>query len=424
MSIGTTLIAALVDSSDGLSHVIRLGLGPELFKGNDESLCWTLVHGFVVKYGSLPSRALFESQNIELPVSHPEPIDWYADQVRNRHTHLTLKQTLLDVQEYLNNDKPQQGLHTLEAAVLALTKTQQKSKLVDFAKEGAEIIAQALKQKKLDTGLEGIKFGWPTLDAMADGLMGGDLVSIIGRPGAGKTIAMLYTASYAWNIQGKKVMFVSMEMKPLLISQRLAALNTKKPITSLKKGELSTAAEKDLMSKLESYKEKNQFWVVDGALTATMREIILLARMLKPDVVWIDGAYLVRGEKSYQQRWDRITDVVEKAKGDLAEALNIPVVISFQFNRQQKKGQKGTLDNIAYADAVGQLSSVILGLGLADDEDSVESLYKRQVEVLKGRNGEIGSFNIRWQFDSPAPDFMNFSEVKSVSQEDLVFGVD
>jgi len=136
---------------------------------------------------------------------------------------------------------------------------------------------------------------------------------------------------------------------------------------------------------------------------------VLLSRQLKPGVVFIDGAYLLRST-SRVPRWERLTENAERLKGELAEALNIPVVISYQFNREVKKGAKAEnvgLENIAYTDAIGQLSSVVLGL-LQDE--SVETLMRRRIEILKGRNGEQGSFEVHWIFDT-GPNFMDFSEV-------------
>lgn len=416
------LIASLVDSPLGFADYIRLALTADLFRGPDEQKQWEILSVSAKSYGALPSRAQFETAGVALPTSHPDPLDWYADQLRERHAALMLKQTIQDVSECLNADNVKKAHDTLTDAAVAMTKSKHKSKIVNFAQAGASIIAAELAAKKLQGDDHGIKFGWQTLDAMADGLVGGDLITIVGRPGQGKTYAMLYTASHAWLKQGRSVMFVSMEMKPLPIIQRLAALNATKSITKLKKAELSTKAEADLMLKLESYKYAKDFWVIDGALAATVDDIILMGRQLKPEVMWVDGGYLVKSNNSHQKTWERVTEVCEGLKSGVADALNIPVVCSFQFNRQQKKGDKGSLDNIAYSDAVGQISSVILGMGLADDEQNVESLYKRKVEVLKGRNGEVGSFDINWKFDI-GPNFMDFSEIKSLGDGDLAYGV-
>jgi len=58
---------------------------------------------------------------------------------------------------------------------------------------------------------------------------------------------------------------------------------------------------------------------------------------------------------------------------------------------------------IGYSDAIGQISSIVLGLF---QEDSPETIQSRKVNVMKGRNGEIGELRIAWDFID-----MDFSQV-------------
>ena len=61
---------------------------------------------------------------------------------------------------------------------------------------------------------------------MSGGLTGGDVVSVVGRPGMGKTYLALHAMLHAWG-QGLTTLFVSMEMKVTPIAQRLASMYTK-----------------------------------------------------------------------------------------------------------------------------------------------------------------------------------------------------
>jgi hypothetical protein len=114
---------------------------------------------------------------------------------------------------------------------------------------------------------------------------------------------------------------------------------------------------------------------------------------------------------------------VEDIKQHLAEGLNIPVVQSFQFNREASKKNMGEvgLENIAGSDAIGQLSSVVLGLF---EDEGIETALQRKIRVLKGRNGEQGEFSINWRFgglgkwieedhhtDKNTSNIMNFTEI-------------
>ena len=225
---------------------------------------------------------------------------------------------------------------------------------------------------------------------------------------SGKTYNMIYGALHTWKT-GKTPLFVSMEMKPLPIIQRVAAIDTTTAITEIRQGTMSTAKGKAMQGKLQANKDKHPFWIIDGSLASKMGDLVMYATQFSPDVVFIDGAYLIQADNPKMPRWERVTSNAERIKSDIAEALNIPVVISYQFNRDSVKGKNDpALHNIAYTDAIGQLSSLVLGLL---EEDTVETLVRRRVSILKGRNGEIGEFFIRWIFDAPGPDYMDFSEI-------------
>jgi replicative DNA helicase len=253
---------------------------------------------------------------------------------------------------------------------------------------------------------------------MSGGLSGGDLLVFVGRPGAGKTYLMLYTALEAWKC-GQVPMFVSMEMKPLLIAQRLAAMATRKSITQLRHADMSNWAVADMHEQLQLLAQRKQpFWLIDGALSATVDDLLLMVRQLQPSVLYVDGAYLIRTAGWRNSKWERLAEIIERLKSEVAEQMNIPVLVSYQFNRGATKKSTEILgvEDIGGTDVIGQLASVVLGLL---QEQGVETLRQRRVQILKGRSGESGLFNICWNFDT-GPDYMNFREITTAQAgEDL-----
>jgi replicative DNA helicase len=313
------------------------------------------------------------------------------------------------------DDKPVSALGRLSGTMQLCQMLIERNRVVDLAQESLSVVKGEYVLRKSGGDDYGLKFGWPTLDNMTGGLMGGDLITIVGRPGAGKTYLMMHGANTAWR-SGKIPLFVSMEMKPLQIMQRASAMLARFPITGIKHATLETKQETALWKKLAELKKSNfPYWVIDGALTSTVDDIIMLTKQLNPSAVYVDGAYLLRGGSFKQSRWERLTENAERLKGEVAEAMNIPVCLSYQFNREVKKGAKPQsvgLENIAYTDALGQLSSVVLGM-LQDQ--GTETLTQRRIEILKGRNGEEGNFLINWRFDQ-GPDYMNFAEILPPSE--------
>jgi replicative DNA helicase len=277
---------------------------------------------------------------------------------------------------------------------------------VDY-REAYDLIMSAYVAKATAGNNMGLMLGWPTLDKMTGGLSIGDLISFIGRPAMGKSWFMLYMALHAWS-QGKVPMFVSMEMQPLIIQQRLLAIQAELPFSGLRDGALTTADYKKMKTLMLANKHgTTPFHVIDGNLTATVSDIYTLARQLKPDLVIIDGAYLLK-HPTERDRFKRVAENADLIKQQICALA--PTLCSWQFARPQKGNKSSkvkeapTLDDIGYTDAIGQLSALVCGIM---QPESAETTKQREVLILKGRNGEAGQFNVNWDFDFTT----NFSEV-------------
>jgi hypothetical protein len=103
-------------------------------------------------------------------------------------------------------------------------------------------------------------------------------------------------------------------------------------------------------------------------------------------------------------------------KRRLAAGLGIPCICTWQFEnlKKLKKGEQPTMDNIGYSRAIQEYSSILLGLFQQDDPSNVENLFQRTIHVLKGRNGEVGVFQARWDFIK-----MSFGEVEKPKKIEL-----
>lgn len=421
---GSKLLMGLVDSGKkGFAKFLDYQLQEKMFR-EDEKELYAFVRNHTMAYSKLPSRKTIRKWGKEHSVSVPasdslsEPHKYYFDKMEHRNLKLGLL-AAMKAAEHNRQEDPMQSLATLTTAILDMHNVVRRKQLVNISEDAGKII-QAEYAKVLMGEDNGLKFGWPTFDKMSGGLVGGDLVSIVGRPGMGKTYMMLHGMIHAWH-QGMTTLFVSMEMKNTPIVQRVAAMASHTSISELKAASVSSKKFQGMLNVLGSMNGEHGMWVADGALSATVEDVRILCSQLNPDVLFIDGAYLLRHPNARLQRHDRINTNVELVKSYLADDLNIPVTQTFQFNRDAAK-QKSTedidLEHIAGSDAIGQMSSAVLGLF---EEETIETKLKRLVRILKGRNGEQGEFTINWRFggfgvkqdhdDYDVSDVMNFSEI-------------
>jgi len=413
-TVGRRLLSAVVFEAKA-DNLLRLKLFPALFR-DSELVLYEFITTHVNEFGKLPHPDTIETKLGDVLCEVEEPPEYYLKETEKRYLHTKLKAAVLSCQDFLKEEKADAAHALILDLVQELHSTKTRHQVLDFREAADTIFAEYSKQHKaVDT--TGIFFGWPSLDGVTAGLQPGDYASIVGRPAAGKTFMLLAASLYGWRKQKQSPMFVSMEMKTLAINQRLAGMDTHKPLTHIMRGALTTKAYKHLTTVLEeNRKMPRPFWVIDGNLTATAEDVVSTAQMLKPSSVWVDGAYLQKHKDRRLSRWDRINENAEIMKLEIAGRLGIPVVASYQFNKEvmkKKKDQKPGVEDVYGSDAVGQLSSISLGMF---QEEGIETKKRRRVDVMKGRSGETGSFYINWNFVT-----MDFSELVEEDSSTLQF---
>ncbi len=408
MDIGKSLLVSLVEGSD-ITLYHKMGLQEKMFFG-DESDAFKFLQNHVKKYSVLPNPKTMQEQFTDLPTP-TEPAQFYFDQVMERFTHKRLNKALTECNEHMKDQDTWTAMNIVQGAIADILSTNAQGGLVEFTQNAYDLYMGAFIKHQLQTNDQlGVMMGWPALDEMTKGLRGGDILSIIGRPAMGKTFSLLYSAMHAMTKQKLAVMVVSMEMALPEIMERLVAMYTSLPMTHIKGYELSTAQQKKLEPKLEEAKqEMGKLYLLDGNLSRTVPDIFALVAQLNPAALYIDGAYLLKHEDKRLNKFQRVEANIEEIKKRASE-LGIPAILSYQFNREavKKKVGKGNanampgLEDIAHSDAIGQISSIVLGMV---QEASVETMISRQIHILKGRSGEVGKFEINWDFKS-----MDFSQ--------------
>lgn len=412
-NLGMKALYRLVQDQKALEWHKHKVTGTLFLPSEKEAYEW--VNDHLTKYHQLPKPETFVSKFPEAKeMDCPEPPAYYMDLLQKRFAYNVINAANLDSQKTLKDDKnaTEEATSILQKAIEDIKAQQYRTKILDAAKDLPKLVLteyhNVLQKEKL------AEFGWDYLDSMTGGLMPGDVISYVGRPAAGKTWLSLYGALHNWRL-GRNVMFVSMEMNTLAISQRLAATYAHCPVGQLKLGGYSSQTyEKFASGLIQMAQEKSKFYVIDGNLAASPEDIYLLASQLGVHLVGIDGAYLLKHKNPRLDRYTRVAENVELMK-QASTSLELATSASWQLNRDaaknaKKTGQQAGLEDIGYSDAIGQISSVVLGLM---QEEGIETMMQRRIDVMKGRNGEVGQFSIGWDFD-----VMNFDQITEAQEED------
>lgn len=402
-------ISALIQSGD-TGQYLKLGDVQAVFEHTKSDQEIIKKFGdFLQRYGKIPEKETFEEiLQRELPEAKETP-DWYFDKLMDRHVHKAMLKATQIASDHLREKDYKKAFAEFQRMVESVSLQKMSPQIYDF-RYSHDMMAHELRQKLSPE--YGIELGWETLDGMTGGVRPGDLLSIVGRPSAGKSMMLLYNAMHAWEKQKKTPLFISMEMSPMAIFERLAALHQHIPYQKVKLGEFSTVGRNQKKQFLDGLLRMQRddlppFYVIDGNLTASIGDIINIAGHLHPDVVLVDGAYLV--EAPGRKEHERIKDVLKGLKMQIATNMGTPVISSWQFNREAtkvKKTEKAGMEHIAGSDAIPQMSSIALGMPQAD---SIQTAFERRIDILKGRGGESGSFTINWKWRE-----MQFDEVQKM----------
>jgi replicative DNA helicase len=208
---------------------------------------------------------------------------------------------------------------------------------------------------------------WEIMNTMTGGLQDDDYIVLYGRPKSKKSWVMAAMIAHAF-LQGVPTLLYTKEMVPDNILQRVAALCLGVPYQELRMGGLGPVHEEDLYRLLEFVRElenngfRDRLMCLSGQDVPEGGDTIHWLRSkidkYKPDVVFVDGLYLMSdGSKRPTADWTRVT-AISRAARQMQLAIKKPLVCTVQANRRAAQHSRGELDEIAYADALGQDATI------------------------------------------------------------------
>jgi len=419
MSIARQFLLSLSESPDQAVRTARMrtavdaGVSSGFFLDEIDRLAWDIAYAHFIRYGVGPSADLLAVEaEIDFPAFVPEePFEFWLDRLLAFTKHLYLHNAAADVLDALSDGDLQGAEDLLQSAFVGVSKFDRDA-AVFTQTQIADAVMEAHARLQAGNSTPGVCLGFPYIDAQTGGAQPGDSWTIVGRPGGGKTFLLCKWAMHAASPiysglelvhPGHKVLMVSMEMPLLQVVQRNLAIGALVGASNLRLGRLSRFALNqltDFVARIRTSGEGDRFLLMEGRLNLSVDDIVMKVREHRPDIVFVDGAYMVKpsrgaGGRSAHASWESAMYTMEGIK-QLAMNEGIPVISSYQFSR---KGSKDPgLDSIAYTDAVAQLASVVIGISNETSEtmDQFENKVFKVLTLLKGRNGESGEVRVEF----------------------------
>lgn len=412
MSFGKLYLSSIVKSGN---RTFLNRVKPELLfdkpSGGDalsERQIFDFIRNHVLSYRVLPSPTVLQSSGIPY-IETDQPPEYYLQEIKKRAVYVEFKKFYSNINPLLQNDfnldKAFELITSFGQVVSNINVSDQYKSMADLGRD----IEAEIEYRKNGGKEVFIPFGWPTADALTGGAAGGDLVYIVGRPGMGKSNTLAFNSHHAWT-QGYKPLLLTMEMTDVQISRRIFGLQGQFNSNDIRRGIPDAEVERRLKQSITAFEQGPDFNIICGQVRQTVDTVAALIDELKPDVVYIDAAYLLKMNGPTKLLWEKIAAIGEQLK-QIAITRDIPIIQTVQFNRQAGKGNQGSLENIAGSDAISQLGSIIMSI--TPGEQPYEE-NRKVIHILKNREGGVANFTINSTFDPP-----NFSEVSALADSNL-----
>ncbi len=222
------------------------------------------------------------------------------------------------------------------------------------------------------------------------------------------TWLLVLLGAYA-QLNGYKVVVFITEMSTDLMQDRFEAMLFGMMYgdfnySSFKSGSLDLDTENSYFEFLEEDLPRLEPLVLESA--TGISSVVSVIEREKPDLVLVDGAYLMEDEQGAKDDWLRVTHITRDLK-KVAKNWHIPVVINSQADQNTSKKTGPALGDIKYSQSIGMDSDNILAL--FRDEVMIND-REMGIKVLKQREGTLGKVIISWDFDH-----MNFKSIYSES---------
>lgn len=381
-----------------LSFVLESNVNESWFADANDKKIFRFVLDHFSKYQECPSVEVVKENfpSYEL-LTVDDSVYYLLDRIVEDRRKQRVIKTLTSALESLEKDQDHEGaIRSMELGLLKLEEDGlNKSNAVEITAAAKNAIAE-YEHRKNNPGLLGIPTGFPTMDVVTSGLQPGQLIVIIAPPKTGKSTLAMQMAITA-HMEGKVPLFYSFEMSNQEQVSRYYAMRARISHKRLMEGSLSKEEETRFYSKVQSIQNmRDKGWLYDSSNGQTVSGIASTIQTTNPDIVFIDGTYLMIDEQTNESNTPQALTNITRSLKRLAQKVNKPVVITTQVLTWKMKKGSVNADAIGYSSSFHQDADVIFGLQREDEAVDDTRLLK----VVASRNSGLKDVSLTWSWET------------------------
>lgn len=257
------------------------------------------------------------------------------------------------------------------------------------------------RRRESGGGLLGTTTGLFGLDSVTFGLQKSDLLILAARPGMGKTALALNIALAA--SRRVPVMFFSLEMSTVQISDRILSQISQVSVSKIRKGTATDAEEAAMIQALE-YLDKRQLYF-DDTSALSIFELRMRAKRQKQKhglgLIIIDYIQLMlSGSKNHDNRVQEVSEISRGLKA-LAKELDIPILALSQLNRnlEMRADKRPQLSDLRDSGSIEQDADMVMFLYRDEyyNREDADNQNVAELILAKNRNGATAIIPLRFE---------------------------
>ena len=351
----------------------------------------------------------------------PQPLSYFIDQLRLRREDTLYSEALNEIATVIGDDEePErvQKVRQLLQNVLVKARLEVSgSRDTDLSSSYLDVITRLGERRSNPGHLRGLPTGFDGLDYVTGGFQPEQFIVLTGVPKSGKSSVMLYMALNIWR-HGRVPLFVGFEMSNTEQEDRLSSMLSGISLTKILNGTTSVKEFLAVSAALKDLKNGSSFFFSSDITSGTtVSGIQSKIQQYQPDVVFIDGVYLMDSELDQRTAPKgspaALTDISRSIKR-LAQSNRIPIVVTTQSLVSRSRGGLN-LASIGYTSAFGQDADLVLGV------ERQEGTNMSKFHVIESRSGPRKEMFIEWDWNRGYVgeiDTQNFAAAKTAGWDD------
>jgi len=390
------LISRAIRARD-IAPILEAGLKDDWFYVDENRQVWKFIRTHWTKYQEVPTATTVKDNFPTYRLLQVEDsLEYLLDQLIEYRRRQKTIEIIQDATDAVSNGDHSSaiGLMTKGLATIYDEGTGGSTDL-DLTNNPLSRYDEYLAIKTRPGGLIGLPTGFPTIDSATAGLQPGQLVTIIAPPKTGKSVLALQMAVNLHE-DGQVPLFQSFEMTNTEQRNRHDAMRAKISHARLIRGALRTDEEVRYQKSLKRMETMHKFYLTESIQAQTVSALTAKVEKLRPDVIFVDGVYLMVDESSGEMNTPQALTNITRSLKRLAQKCERPVVITTQVLLWKMKKKTVSADSIGYSSSFFQDSDVIFGLQRQDEEDDTSRLLR----IVASRNSGPAEAELMWDWEA------------------------